>query len=194
MSSVLTWKDIVAIKNITPQARSEFVYLGAHNTADEPMPGVWSRAEDMSLSWPARSYDGRVGDFLAVSSPTNIQLADRLYGKVVALVQQGRHFTHLGIVRSKKSVQVTDPTEQYQHFVWVEILAINPEGFQVDVPGVAVNALPFYNQGGHFTRIDRVSGLSPVQRTQLRQDIWLGFGPIATPGPAITADRKAFRP
>ncbi len=189
-------QDIVAIKNVSP-GDSEFVYLGALSPAATVTPGVWSRRVDIELPWAAQSRDGRVGDFLAVSSPNAINLAPELQGKLVAIAQNGRRFTHLAVVRSAESLAVADPEpgSPYVHFVWLEVIAMAPNGFKVDVPSVKPGKLPFYKKGGNFVRIDETKALSSSKdRIHLRREIWLGFGPIAAPGDAIDAKRPARRP
>ena len=185
--------DIFAIKNITPSTPAH-VYLGALTGQDSDVHrGAWCRHEDIDLAWPAASPDGRVGDLLAVSSTARIALAPQLHGKLVALVQRQK-FTHLGVVRSSASLRSVDQGNGYDEFVWVEVVALSRQGFEVDVPGVAMNQLPYLLPGGNFIPIQNIAALTQDQRSALRRNTWLGFGPIARPRPDFTATRPALRP
>lgn len=214
MSSVFTWKDIVAIKNINGHPE-KLVYLGAEQPPDErhhdptagsllaPSPGVWSRVDDLDLRTPATYLDGRVGDFLAVSSTANCSFIAELFGQLVALKQHGL-VTHLGVIRTD-AMLLADITNAkldengqrvpFDKYVWMEVLAMKSDGVRLSAPYDAPS-LPYNKGGPAYYRLDQlpVAKLGKDGHAGLRKEIWNGFQVIRQPAGILNARRPAIRP
>lgn len=192
MCEQLTSKDIVAIKSIQGAEQDSLIYLGASSPVGSSNPGRWSRAEDLGLEQWARSPDGRPGDFLAVALNHEPGHLKDYFGRLVCLRQRGHRLTHLGVVRSDSPIAAHEPNGKYDKFIWVEILAMEFAGFEIDVPGVAAHRLPWNIGGGYFTRIEEV--VAPADLSSVQAAIWNGFRCIRQPGRFGIARRPAWRP
>ncbi len=165
--------DIIAIKNASATMSSDFVYLGGRaEPGNSAHPGVWTSWEDSELNTDATKTDGGVGDLLAVTARVSPDRLSEFHGRLVVLFQKGR-YTHLGAVRSRSLVRATNATPGFDYFLWVELLALRPEGVLVD-PSLIGGAPPWQRPGGKFTKIDAAGGIR--DRTAFRNALWNGFG------------------
>lgn len=204
MTTKYSQKDIVAIKKIDGKTGG-LVYLGALRRPgvidfisgrEAPNPGTWMRREDVDVAAPAYSPDGRVGDYLAVSSTENCNQLQALHGNLVALRQASR-MTHLGVVRSDRNLEPVVANEEggkiFRRYIWLEILAMDPIGFELGAPFDGAHH-PFDNPGGKYIQIDSIANLSGTEKVALRERIWDGFRTIAHPSRIATVARSAWRP
>ncbi|MBM4359593.1 MAG: hypothetical protein FJ096_15935 [Deltaproteobacteria bacterium] len=139
------------------------------------MFGVSQKAEVIHDA-PGAWHGGGVGDLLAVALAHEPGHLGELWGQLVVLYQAGRD-THLGVVRSQKTVEVEKgrANEAYDRLVWLEVLAMDPVGLVID-EGVPESLLPWRKAGGHFTRLDEVGAPQGGHADRLRDRLWDGFG------------------
>ncbi len=213
MSSVLTWKDIVAIKDITGATDGGHVYLGELQPRDSVTrtatgeidltkphhPGVWTPLHQTHLAFPATYRDGRVGDLLAVATKGRSSRAAEHFGKLVVL-KQNQRITHLGVVRTATNLNsiapnpTADGSDAFTYFMWLEILALDPEGFEMPQQ-YRDNAVGLNGAGGVYVELE-LRDFAAVNGTlaDFQRQVWNLFRAIRAPGNILSCTRPAIRP